>query len=71
MSIRCFVDQCEQFESAKYDQDWLQYAVPGSVSKVKFEPERCFKYNFNHTGLIGNNTCVANFFSKNVTKCNR
>ncbi|KAL7037258.1 hypothetical protein ACKWTF_009138 [Chironomus riparius] len=68
---RCFVDQCEQFENAKYDQDWLQHAVPGSISNGKFEPDGCFKYNFNDTGLITNNTCVANLFGKNKTKCNK
>jgi hypothetical protein len=63
------VDQCEQFESAKYNQDWLQYAVPGSISNGQFVPEACYKYVFNDTGLIGNNTCIADLFSKQKQKC--
>ncbi|XP_070504611.1 solute carrier family 22 member 4-like [Chironomus tepperi] len=66
---RCFVDQCEEFGSAKYDQDWLQNAVPGSISNGKFVPDTCYKYNFNDTGLTGNNTCVAELFGQQIIKC--
>ncbi|CAG9805518.1 unnamed protein product [Chironomus riparius] len=66
---RCYIDQCEQFESATYDQDWLQYAVPGSISSGKFVPEGCFKYSYNDIAITGNNTCQANLFSQQIIKC--
>jgi hypothetical protein len=63
------VDECEQFETAKYEQDWLKYAVPGSISNGQFVPDSCYKYNFNDTGSAENNTCVADLFGQQKVKC--
>ncbi|XP_070504608.1 organic cation/carnitine transporter 2-like [Chironomus tepperi] len=71
---RCFVSECEQFESTKYSQDWMQNALPGSLSNGKFLPEGCYKYNIiqniNDTELTRNNTCFADLFGLEREKCN-
>lgn len=60
----------------RYNEEWVQHAVPGSisVSSGKFVPELCVKYNF--TGQVieplpfENNTCVAEWFSPSRVRCN-
>lgn len=72
--IRCFVPQCEELESTKYDRNWLQLAMPGSIANGKFIPEGCYQYdyrgNVTSAELVKNSTCNTDSFGIMRERCN-
>lgn len=55
----------------KYQNDWVQYAVPGKLnSKGAFIPQQCNYFARNYTvQLPENGVCYADMFTDTVDKC--
>lgn len=71
---RCLVPQCDSSDNARYDEDWVQNVVPGSISASSgsFQPKVCEKFIFNNdTTHETNETCPAHWFAHETERCDR
>lgn len=71
---RCLVPECETAETAQYDTEWIQHAIPGTFSNPDghFVPDVCQRYKFsNETASHENDTCPAQWFSNEQIKCDK
>jgi hypothetical protein len=71
------IPECDQHLTLSYQQDWVKDVLPGrniSESSGNFIPENCAQYNFtaivNEPLPLENNTCLADWFSDEVIRCN-
>lgn len=67
--IRCHIPECDDKRSPHYEEDWVQYAVPGTVSNGIFSPEKCEKFNTFNNSEVLNATCPAYIFSHETINC--
>ena len=66
--------ECESFENAKYDEEWVKDVLPGSISDSSgiFQPEICTKYIFkNDSTPHGNDACPAHWFDHEEERCSQ
>lgn len=65
----CLIPECETLETATFEPDWLQNAVPFQNKK----PLHCKRYAFNSTdhGSLWRSECTKNDFdTSNIIRCN-
>lgn len=70
---RCLVPECDNKYRPNYDEDWVQHAIPGTISQSSghFVPEICSRFIFlNDTITDKKDTCPAHWFTGDQIKCN-
>lgn len=73
---RCFVEECESIESAKYDANFVKDVLPGKISESsdRFIPEHCMRYKFDNATILTNRrngACEAHWFDHEKIPCNK
>ncbi|CAO1398966.1 unnamed protein product [Diamesa serratosioi] len=73
-NYRCLVPECETAETAQYDMNWVQHALPGTFASPSgsFVPDVCQRFKFsNETASHENDTCPAQWFTNEQIKCDK
>lgn len=68
MNFRCIVPDCER--TGKYDEDWVQFAVPGTFDKTGFSPQHCYRFLRNYSVSV-DDKCVADMFTADRERCDK
>ncbi|GLV48574.1 uncharacterized protein CBL_06013 [Carabus blaptoides fortunei] len=73
---RCYIPECEDAFYSKYEQPWLQHAIPGRTLGVilsdTYEPSLCERYMpVNTSTHYLNHICTPDMFTTDVIKCNQ
>ncbi|XP_060531615.1 organic cation transporter protein isoform X2 [Cylas formicarius] len=72
---RCFVPECERAFDTKYEQPWLNWAIPqesDSDQVIGFKSDSCDRFSVNWTAWNLNKTCSKDTFdTSQVVKCSQ
>jgi OCT family organic cation transporter-like MFS transporter 4/5 len=71
IDVRCFIPECDNPDSPNYEENFVEYTVPGKFSSNHFIPEQCERYELLEEFYNETESCPAHWFSSNSIRCNK
>lgn len=70
---RCLIPECESIETARYDTNWLQHAMPGEIQlDGTYRIDHCRRFKPSAPGSSNySEICSVNMFENETIKCDQ